>query len=80
MRKKLTQKEAVDAYERIARFNSWERNGCCMHILLADGNIDDDDALFCLDEALNTGHEECLAIAQLCVRMSKTQRKKAGRL
>jgi hypothetical protein len=53
--------------------------GCCLHILTDDGNVDDGDAAFCLEQAKQQGHADCLAAAELLVRMSKTQRLKVYR-
>jgi len=53
--------------------------GCCLHILLDDGNVRQADAEFCLAQARDRGHADCLAAAELLVRMTRTQRLKAGR-
>ena len=50
--------------------------GCCLHIVLDDGNVDDDEVQFCLDRAVTAGHADCQRCAELLVRMSKTQRLK----
>lgn len=50
--------------------------GCCLHVMLDDGNTGDSTAQFCLDYATEKGHEECIALARLLVRMSPTQRGK----
>jgi hypothetical protein len=50
--------------------------GCCLHIVLDDGNIQDDHVAFCLNKARERGHLECIACAEKLLLMSKTQRKK----
>jgi hypothetical protein len=50
--------------------------GCCWHILLDDSNVDDENVNFCVDLAKQRGHDDCIALGYLVVRMSKTQRKK----
>jgi hypothetical protein len=63
-----------------ALYARWDGGaGCCMHILLDDTNVDDDSARFCLQRARETGHPDCLALGELLVRMSKTQRRKLAR-
>ena len=56
----------------------YKRNqvGCCLHIVLDDGNVHDDHVQFCIDLAKTKGHEDCLALAKLLLRMSRTQRNK----
>lgn len=50
--------------------------GCCLHVLLDDGNTDHASAEFVVKEALETGHEDCIDLARKLRRMSKTQRAK----
>lgn len=54
--------------------------GCCLHIVLDDGNVDDKSVDFCLRTALMRGHPECERLALLLRRMSKTQRLKLGKM
>ena len=56
----------------------YERNpvGCCLHIVLDDGNVEDHSVEFCIDQAHDRGHEECLELAKILFRMSRTQRRK----
>lgn len=56
----------------------YERNavGCCLHILLDDCNVHDDDAAFCLARAREAGHDDCIRLAELLMAMSPTQRRK----
>jgi hypothetical protein len=59
----------------------YERNavGCCLHILLDDGNTEDSHAEFCLQEARRTGHLDCIELAGKILGMSRTQRMKLYR-
>ncbi len=50
--------------------------GCCLHILTDDGNVEDGHAKFCLKQAQEQGHADCLAAAGKLMLMSKTQRRK----
>lgn len=52
--------------------------GCCLHVVLDDGNVKDDDVKFCIEEAQTKGHQDCLELAKILLEMSKTQRKKLG--
>lgn len=54
-------------------------SGCCLHVLLDDGNVADHFARSCLESARERGHTECEALAEKLVRMSATQRKKICR-
>jgi hypothetical protein len=58
----------------------YERNGvgCCLHILTDDGNVDNGSAQFCLETAKARGHADCIAAAEMLVKMSKTQRSNVG--
>lgn len=58
--------------------------GCCWHIVLADGNVDDDDVEFCVKYAAESDHcetpEDCRALGPLMTIASRTQRTKAARM
>jgi hypothetical protein len=69
--------EATAAYERIRAFMRQHPAGCCLHIVLDDGNLENGFVDYCLEYATTNGHEECMAVAKIVQRMSKTQRKKA---
>lgn len=51
--------------------------GCCLHIVLDDGNVGYDSVRFCIDYARENKHPKCELLAELLLRMSKTQRRKA---
>lgn len=50
--------------------------GCCAHIVLDDGNLEQGHAEFCLEQARELGHADCITLCEALVRMSPTQRKK----
>ena len=50
--------------------------GCCLHIVVDDGNVQDSHVRFCLEQAVEQGHEDCEKAASLLLLMSKTQRTK----
>ena len=52
--------------------------GCCLHIVLDDGNIEDSSVEFCIRYAEEQGHGSCAALARMLRSMSKTQRQKLG--
>lgn len=52
--------------------------GCCLHIVLDDGNIEDSHVQFCIEYAVENKHSECEVLARKLLMMSKTQRKKLG--
>lgn len=53
--------------------------GCCLHVVLDDGNVEDASVEHCIEWAQKQGHPECEALARTLLRMSKTQRLKLGR-
>jgi hypothetical protein len=52
--------------------------GCCLHIVLDDGNFEDGHVEWCI-EHLQEGHVRCRELALLLKQMSKTQRRKLAR-
>jgi len=50
--------------------------GCCLHIVLDDGNTDDRSVRHCIGTAIRAGHWPCAALAYKLLAMSKTQRRK----
>ena len=67
------------AAERL-RQNIYDRPGggvgCCLHIVLDDGNVDDSHVEWCHIKAIDNGHHDCVMLATYVLRMSKTQRTK----
>lgn len=56
----------------------YEKNamGCCLHIVLDDGNVEDSSVEFCIKEALEQKHDDCYALALILLTMTSTQRTK----
>lgn len=50
-----------------------------LHIVLDDGNIEDSSVQFCLDRAREEGDGPGVELAEMLLKMSKTQRKKLYR-
>lgn len=53
--------------------------GCCAHILVDDGNVDDESAAYCLQRATEQGHADCIALCTALAQMTTTQRRKVYR-
>ena len=56
--------------------------GCCWHVVLDDGNIEDNVVAWVANEWLEQTackRPECRTLAPLMIKMTKTQRKKLGR-
>lgn len=54
--------------------------GCCLHIVLDDGNVRDSDVDFCRQWAIDHKHEDCEKLALKLRSMSRTQRAKLYKL
>lgn len=54
--------------------------GGSLHIILEDQNVTDADVRFCLEHARECGDADGVALAELLLRMSRTQRLKLSRL
>ena len=52
--------------------------GCCLHVVLDDGNVQDDSVRFCIEWARGRGCAECERLGEVLLQMSKTQRLKLG--
>ena len=50
--------------------------GGSLHIVLDDGNVSDGDVLFCIEYAKERCDKAGVELAEILLRMSKTQRKK----
>jgi hypothetical protein len=66
----------TDAYPLVQKIYERSCVGCCLHVVLDDGNIENDHVQFCLEEAQKKRHAECLELAEMLLLMSKTQRRK----
>ena len=68
---------AIELANRIYRRNCV---GCCLHIVLDDGNIEDSHVAFCVEQTnkpVHKGpHDDCRELADLMMTFSKTQRRK----
>lgn len=51
-----------------------------LHIVLDDGNVQDDDLAYCLDRAREDGCAACYALALILLQMSGTQRRKIAEI
>jgi len=49
--------------------------GCCLHIALDDGNIDEDDILWCVNYAKDQGHPKCYILANRLLFLTLEERK-----
>ena len=47
--------------------------GCCLHVVIDDGNLGDDTIRYCLGVA---EHDDCRALAAMLLQMTPTQRRK----
>jgi hypothetical protein len=54
--------------------------GGSLHIVLDDGNVDDGSVEFCRKFAMEQGDDDGVALADILLRMSRTQRHKLYRL
>lgn len=52
--------------------------GCCLHIVVDDYNVEDSSVQFCLEHAIEKGHEECIIAALQLLQMTRTQRLRAA--
>jgi hypothetical protein len=50
--------------------------GCCLHIVLDDGNVSASSVAHVLAFARDTGHQDCIEIAGLLGLMSTSQRRR----
>ncbi len=53
--------------------------GGALHLVLSDGNVNDSHVQFCLNAARERGDEKGIELAELLLRMSRTQRLKLYR-
>jgi hypothetical protein len=74
---KPTVPEVLPLVQAVYRRHS---GGCCLHIVTDDGNVEDEHVTYCLEYAKEQAHPDCIAAAELLLRMSKTQRLKIYRL
>lgn len=41
-----------------------EEGGCCLHVTVTDFNVDDDSIRFCIDYAVQRGHQTCAELGR----------------
>lgn len=58
----------------------WGGVGCCLHVVLDDGNYEDSIVAFCYETAVKAEHRKCIDAASMLLKMSKTQRAKVAQL
>lgn len=51
--------------------------GCCWHVVIDDGNVDDLSVEVCVAAAQREGHSDCLALAPLMVAADEVDRGEA---
>lgn len=54
--------------------------GCCAHVVIDDGNVDQEFTESSLERARELGHADCIALCEALVQMTPTQRRKLSRL
>lgn len=72
-------KPTVPDVRRMAEaYYAKDGNACggALHIVLDDGNVDDDDVQFCLATAREQHDQDGVTLAEQFLQMSRTQRKK----
>lgn len=72
----MTKLTVPEVMPLVLEYCSRNLTGGSLHIVLDDGNIDDDDILFCREYAVEQDDESGVELADLLLQMSKTQRKK----
>ena len=55
-------------------YNHHSSVGCCLHITLDDGNIDDSHIRFCFGVAVRENHNVCKELAKLLSKISRYDR------
>lgn len=65
--------------ERFAAYYAKEPVWGSLHVVLDEPNYSDADVAFCIEVARSRGDAEGEALAEILMRMSKTQRSKIGR-
>ncbi|HUT43219.1 MAG TPA: hypothetical protein VMW95_02690 [Desulfobacterales bacterium] len=65
-----------DFIERFSLYRKINPIWGSLHIVLADGNVKDSDVEFCRNYALEHGDHNGVFLADILMKMSKTQRRK----
>lgn len=61
-----------------AIFKTRSITGCCLHLVLDDGNVKDEHVLQCITVAIDRGHIDCLYVANKLALMTRSQRARVG--
>ncbi len=56
----MNSSEMTLAIESVRKIYLRHSAGCCLHILLEDGNVEDHHVEFCAKEAQKAGHSDCI--------------------
>ena len=75
---KTNKKTVPEVMPLIIDYYSKEENGAggSLHIVLNDGNIDDDSIIWCINYAKEKGDKDGVKLGKILLGMSKTQRRK----
>jgi hypothetical protein len=58
----------------VAKVLSRDPSGCCLHIVLDDGNTDDSHVEFCRKYADECGHDDCVDVADALLGITQSNR------
>lgn len=69
-----------DVIDRFRKYHERELAWGSLHVVLDDGNVDNDFVQHCIDYADKNGDVEGRALGEILIKMSRTQRLKIGRI
>lgn len=58
-----TVRSVVQSLQR--RIYAGNAAGCCLHIVIDDGNLDDDSVAHCIENAKSNNHPVCIALSHI---------------
>lgn len=70
----MTPEDAKRVNDLCCRIYEGSCAGCCWHITLDDGNVEDLHVEFCIAEAAREGHPDCVALGPLMRAMTVAER------
>jgi hypothetical protein len=75
---RITEAERLRAVELVSRiYRSPEGGaGCCLHVILDDGNFADPFLAGCEETAIERGHADCVELCRILKKAKRTQREK----
>lgn len=76
MHGRLTTEQLTRAIDLAGSIYARHAAGCCLHIVLDDGNYEDHHVAYCRKYAIENGCDECLELSDLLLLMSPSQRHK----